>query len=237
LVSIRSLLERMRTNDKAKSLVFLDAVQPRTSPRWRVPDIRPGLGSLSREADPEKLQIALVDVVPERGGSAGLLTVAMVRRLQPERIKLPQLAILVQQDVSVDTGGMYAPRVFGSVSGSLELQRLTTEEFQTKAKKCLDQRQQATEATITQASTTSADASDASLQLAGTDASHNQVYRVWDWFCPDYAPPQVYRQRRWPVSSGSAGARAVSAHPRSLYVGGGFGGGHTRSAASGVPTP
>jgi hypothetical protein len=197
---------------------------------------------LSREADPEKLQIALVDVVPEPGGSAGLLTVAMVRRLQPDRIKLPQLAILVQQDVSVETGGVYAPRVFGSVSGSLELQRLTTDEFQTKAKKCLDRRQQATEATITQASTTSADASeaslqsDASLQFAGTDASHNQVYRVWDWFCPDYAPPQVYRQRRSPVSSGSAGERAVSAHPRSSYGGGGFGG-HTRSAASGVPTP
>ena len=91
LVSIRSVLDRMRANDRAKSLVFLDAVQPRTSPGWRVPDIRPGLGSLSREADPEKLQIAFVDVVPGPGSSAGLLTGAMVGRLQPDRIKLPQL--------------------------------------------------------------------------------------------------------------------------------------------------
>jgi hypothetical protein len=212
LVSIRSVLERMRANDRAKGLVFLDAVQPRTNPGWRVPDIRPGLGGLSREADPEKLQIAFVDVVPGLGSSAALLTGAMVRRLQPDRIKLPQLASQVQQDVSLDTGGMYAPRVFGSVSGSLELQRLSADEFQMKTKRCLDQRRQATEATtasaIAETGTTSADSSDR--------------------FCRDYVPPPVDRPRRSPVAS-----KEPASGPAQTKMGAS----PNRSAVSGAPTP
>ncbi len=241
LIALGGLLERMRLNPNIKGLVFLDALKPASASTWQ-PTVRPGLGTLGREAEDDRLQIASLEMLPEPASSAGYLTRALVRQLQPERIKLPQFASLVQQDVSFDTGSIYVPRLFGSLGGSLELQRLSREELAAKQQRCIASREK--------------DALDAPMRVAARpDEMSRNVF--WHWFCPEPPRPASARpapeQPRHRLKSDNketptrrstpreyrgrerSAARAESGSQRSYGSGGGASG--SRAAASAVPTP
>ena len=230
----------MRQNPNSKGLVFLDALKPTSATTWQAA-FRPGLGTLGREAADDRLQIASLEMVPEPATSAGYLTRALVRQLQPERIKLPQFASLVQQDVSFDTGNIYVPRLFGSLSGPLELQRLSPEELAAKQQRCIASREK--------------DAPDGPIRLAARpDEASRNVF--WHWFCPEPprptatrpAPEQPRAARRFKSDDSDAPARrnaqrhgerptgrGESAPQRGGYGNSGASG--PRAAASAAPTP
>jgi uncharacterized membrane protein YgcG len=239
LVAIGSLLERMRGNPNSRGLVFLDALKPKTASGWQ-PTILPGLGSLSKEADQGKLQIAFLEMMPGPAGAGGILTRALLRQLQPERIKLPQFASLVQEDVSFDTGSIHVPRLFGSVDGSLELQRLSKDELAAKQQKCLANRE------------SNSFGEPMGLGARPKEASRS---RAWFWYCPEPPPPlsaapapeprrQAKPDRKVPVAEKPSAPRRAyvrSEGGRPSYRGGGggggYGGGGGSAAASSVPTP
>ncbi len=175
LVALGRLLERMRLNPKRRGLVFLDALKPTTVSGWQ-PALRPGLGSLGKEADDDRLQIALLEI-PGSSQSGGFLTTALVRQLQGERIKLPQFASLVQEDVNFDTDTRHVPLVFGSLGGAPELRRLSKEELAAKQQKCLAGREQM--------------ARDEPVRLAGPTREASRTF--WHWFCPELQPPASAR--------------------------------------------
>lgn len=233
LVAIGSLLEKMRANANSKGLVFLDALKPKAATGWQ-PSVRPGLGSLSREADPDRLQIAFLEMASGAAGSGGLLNKALLRQLQPERIKLPQFASLVKEDVSFDTGSIHVPRLFGSVGGELELRRLSNEELAAKQQKCVASNKVA----LTEP-----------MNLGATSRESSRS-RFWQWFCPELSPPASVR--RAPDESRPAQSRRTREaesprrdRPALRSPGGGGapsrgdGGGSSgsRAAASAVPTP
>src|SRR5262249_55554993 len=120
----------------------------------------------------------------------------------------------------------------------------------------LDQRQQAaattTAPTVAQASADAASIDDSTRLSAPDDSvASRDSYRYWEWFCPDYTPPQVERRKVSPsvsrehsgsgtqktkIGSSYGGAGGGGRSPRG-GGGGGGGGSHARAAASGVPTP
>ena len=241
LVALHGVLERMREAQGARGLVFLDSMRPRRSATWQVPGIEPGLGSFSGEARPDRLQIALVDVVPGPTYAAGLFTDALLKRLEPESINPSQLASLVQGDVSFSSGNIHVPRLFGSVDGPTELKRLRQDEFAAKQKKCVASRESS------EGTTTVAEADVRPMSALGPEPARLGG-RFWDWFCPDSTPrarpPVASRDRDQDVprkrvvhrDADSPSPRA--ARPARHYGGGGYGGGGAaRAAASGAPVP
>ena len=259
LIALHDVLERIRAAPRARGLVFLDTLKPGSSAGWQAENVRPGLGSFSGEARPDRLQITLIEAVPGSTYSPGLLPNALLKQLRSDNttIKPPQLASQVHDEVSFDTGNIHVPRLFGSVDGPSELKRLSQDELEAKQKRCVASREQSegTTRVASESTTTVADASGRAMGPMGTEQPSYLGGRFFEWFCPELGerrakPPRYVAPQRQEQNTpskriaqqqqrfeGARSGRGGQAPARSQGGGSSYGGGAARAAASGAPVP
>jgi hypothetical protein len=130
LVALEDILVKMRAAGNGKSLLIVDAVDP---PQWKYESVYPGLGDIEREVRAGGVLIAYNhgEVLSTKDGTQ--FTASLEKRLS-EPLELRQLASLLQEDVSFETGGVRVPRLAGTISASLQLNPASPEESTRKIK-------------------------------------------------------------------------------------------------------
>jgi hypothetical protein len=204
LVALKEILDKMRAAANGKSLLIVDAVEPA---EWKYESIYPGLGDIEREAGAGGVLIAYNhgEALSTKDGTQ--FTASFEKRLS-EPLQLKQLASLLQEDVSFETGGARVPRLAGGISASLQLNLASREELTAKKKQvCTAANEQtpakvaiagngleaaSSDATVTAAAAIVGD-SDATITVAaeilGDKTAASGSLLSW-FFCPGDAEPE-----------------------------------------------
>jgi hypothetical protein len=120
LVPLERVLAAMQSFADGKSLLIADTVKP--APGWKYEGIFPGLGDIQREAQTAGggvlIAYNLDDALATKDGTR--FTASLEKRVSGP-MQLRQLASLMQEDVSFETGGAKVPRLAGAIKVSLQL--------------------------------------------------------------------------------------------------------------------